>query len=134
MFEKTLSAKLKRIFDLSKVSFDLPSESQEQECLFIEVVSSKGHVKDKKFVSKVTGKIRVFCNTDKLPYGYFSKRIDSAETDDTKDLFFYDIEENNGTFRNIAERTLSFVYLFEAEYNPNLGLITELNNEITVGT
>jgi hypothetical protein len=130
MFEKSLSDRLKRIFDLKKATFDLPSESQEQECLFIEVVSSKNQVTDAKFKAKVTGKIRVFCNTDKLPYGYFSKKIAEADPEDTKDLFFYDIEENNGTFLNIAERTMSFIYLFDGQYNPDIGDINQLISEI----
>ncbi len=130
MFEKSLTEKLKKIFDLDKATFDLPSESQEQEIIFIEVVSSKNNVSDAKFKAKVTGKIRVFCNTEKLPYGYFSKKIAEADPADTKDLFFYDIEENNGTFRNIAERTMSFIYLFDVQYNPAIGEINELISDI----
>lgn len=133
MFEKQLSDKLKRIFDLKKVSYASPSESQEQECLFVAIQNSKNQVKDGKFCGKVTGKITVFCNSEKLPYGYFSKHIVEAKPEDTKDLFFYEIEENNGTIGNISERTMSFIYLFEMQYNPNIGEITSLETIATVG-
>lgn len=126
MFEASLSEKLKRIFDLKKATFNLPSESQEQETLFIEVSSAKNKIKDGRATAVVRGKIRVFCNQDKVPYGYFSKKIDSAAKVDIQDLFFYDIEENAGTFLNISERSMSFVYLFETQYDPALGEINEL--------
>ncbi len=134
MFEKDLLDKFKRIFDLDKLTYDNPSESKEQECAFINVASSVNSVKDGKFVGKVTGKLTVFANSDKLPYGYFTKHIAEAEVEDTKNLFFYQFEENLPTINNIAERTLSFIYLFDYQYNPNVGEITSIETEITVGT
>ena len=130
VFEKRLADTLKRIFDLDKVNFNHISETQEQECIFIEIESSKNQIKDAKVTAKVTGKIKVYGNIDKLPYGYFSKRIVEAKPADTKNLFFYNIEENAGTFVNICERSMSFIYLFEDQYNPNLGEITDLISDI----
>lgn len=126
MFEKSLADKLKRIFDLDKVTFDLPSESQEQECIFIDVKTSAGRVKDGFFTAKVTGGVRIYANSEKMPYGYLTKRIVEAKPEDTKDLFFYDFEENAGQFRNISERSMSFIYLFDSQYNPNVGEIEGL--------
>lgn len=123
MFEKSLADKLKRIFDLKKVTFDLPGDAQEQECIFIEVKTSASRVKDKKSTANVTGAVRIFCNSEKMPYGYVTKRIVEAKPEDTKDLFFYDFEENAGQFRNISERSMSFIYLFESQYNPDVGEI-----------
>lgn len=133
MFERSLADKFKKIFDLSKVTYDLPGDSQEQEVIFVEVVTSKNSMKDGRFIAKVTGKIRVFCNIEKLPYGYFTKKILEANKADTKDLFFYEIEENNGTFRNIAERTMSFIYLFDSQYNPDIGLIENFSSDVAFG-
>ncbi len=123
MFEAALSERLKRIFDLKKVTFDLPSDSREQECIFIEVESAKARLKDARQIARVSGKIRVFCNSDKLPYGYFSKKIHRAAAADTRDLFFFDFEENAGTIGNICERSMSFIYLFESQHDPNTGSI-----------
>jgi hypothetical protein len=131
MFEKSLKEKFQRIFDLKKATFNLPGESQEQECLFIEIENSRNTIKDGKEIARVTGKIRVFGNQEKIPFGYFSKKIQSAAPADTKDLFFFDFEENAGTFLNIAERSLSFVYFFNSQYDPALGTITSIDIEVT---
>jgi hypothetical protein len=132
MFEKDLAAKFQRVFDMKKVTYDAVSDSHEQECLFINVISCKSQVKDKKFCGKVTGKINIFGNADKLPYGYMSKRVQKCDPLDVKDLFFYDFEENVNTMENIVERTASFIYLFEMQYDPNLGEINELINDFTM--
>ncbi len=126
MFESALSDKLMKIFDMKKVSFNLPSDMQEQETIFIEVDSSKNGIKDRLQVAKVTGKIRVFANQDKLPYGYFSKKIKEASNEDTKDMFFYNFEENAGTIQNITERNLGFIYFYTGQYDPSIGSITSL--------
>ena len=127
MFETTLKEQLQRIFDLDKATFDAPSESQEQECLFIEISKSRNTIKDGLQVARVTGKIRVFGNSEKLPYGYFSKCIQEADAADTLPFFFFEFEENAGSYRNIAERSVSFVYFFNSQYNPRLGTITSIN-------
>lgn len=132
MFEKDLSDKLKRIFDVSKVSYDHTSASQEQECLFINIQTAKNNIKDGRFVGKVQGKLNMFASLVKLPYGYFSKCINATNREDLKDLFFFDFEENAGTIENITERTLSFIYLFDMQYNPNFGEITSLVDTITM--
>lgn len=130
MFEATLSAQLKKIFDFDKVTFDMPGESQEQEGVFIQVESSQTRVKDGRQTARVNGKIHVFAPSNKLPYGYFSKCIDAASAADKQGLFFYAFEENKGTYRNICERSLSFVYLFDSQFDPALGSITSVQFEI----
>lgn len=131
MFEKELGDKFKRIFQMKKYLYDVPSDSQEQECLFINVISSKNQVKDGRVTGKVTGKILVFCNPEKLPYGYFTKCVVEADIADTKDLFFYEFEDNAGMASGISERSMSFIYLFDQQYNPNIGELTSLTNEIS---
>lgn len=124
-----LQTKLKAIFDFDKVTFDNPSDSQEQEAVFVQIADARVKLKDGRQIARVTGMIRVFANSSKLPYGYFSKCLAEAEPEDTKDLFFHNFEENKGTFQNIAERSLEFVYFFDGQYDPNVGSITSINLE-----
>jgi hypothetical protein len=131
MFEKSLQEKFKSIFDLKKITYALPSESQEQECLFIQVDRSRNTIKDGKQIALVEGKLRVFGNSEKIPFGYFSKCIQRSSPDLTKDLFFFDFEENAGTYQNIVERSLSFIYFFNSQYDPALGTITSIDIEVT---
>lgn len=131
MYKKALQAKLKRIFDVDKVSFDMPSESQEQDCIFIEIDESDDVIKDGSQTSKVTGKIKMFGELERMPFGYFAKKIREANPDDTKSLFFFK-EINLGTFANIAERTVNFIFLFDSQYDPDLGTITSIT--LSVGS
>jgi len=131
MFKASLAGKLKRIFQMNKVTYDLPSESQEQEAIFVEIDECKTKITDAREIAKVTGKIKIFANSDKLPYGFLTKRIAEAHASDVKDLMFYSFEENHGTFGNIAERSMQFVYLFDSQYNPELGTMTELTLSTT---
>jgi hypothetical protein len=130
VFEKTLKDKLKRIFDMEKVTLDEPGDSQEQDCLFVEVLSSKNSVRDGKFIAKVSGTITVNANSDRLPFGYFSKKIAEANQDDVGPFFFYDIETSAGRFGNIDQRKMSFVFLFDAQYDPNVGTLNEVQFEV----
>lgn len=127
MFEKKLTQQLTNIFGFDKVTFDRPGESQEQEAVFIEVETANCKIKDGKQIAKVTGKLHVFASLDKLPYGYFTKRIAEAKADDVKGLFFFNFEENRGTYRNITERSMSFLYLFDSQYDPAIGIINQVN-------
>jgi hypothetical protein len=130
VFETSLKQKLKRIFDFDKVTFDRPGESQEQEGVFVEVENARCKLVDAKQIARVTGKLHVFASLEKLPFGYFSKKISEAAAADVKDLFFFDFEENRGTFRNITERSLGFVFLYSSQYDPNVGELTSINFSI----
>lgn len=127
MFKRSLQEKLSRIFDLDKVTFDIPGESQEQEGVFVAVQSAKTRLKDGVETAEVRGTLHVFGVSEKLPYGYFSKCLQEADQADTKDLFFHGFEEHKGTYRNIVERSLDFVYLYSGQYDPALGTITEID-------
>jgi hypothetical protein len=131
VFESTLSAQLKRIFDFPKVSYSAPGESLEQECLFIEVESSKNNIKDGEQYARVTGRVTVYSTSDKLPFGYFAKAIKTADADDTRGLFFFDFEENTRIFQNVVQRGFRFVYFFHSQYDPDTGSITSITlNEV----
>ncbi len=127
MFESTLEEKLKRIFDVKKVTFAEPGESAEQECIFIGVEHSTNAIKDKRAKAKVTGTISMFGNADKLPFGFFSKRIAQADASDTVDLFFHDFESNTRRYQNLVQRACSFVYFFDSQYDPDTGTITSID-------
>ncbi len=127
MFETSLKDKLKRIFDLDKVTYDRPGESQEQEGIFIAVEQARCKVIDARQLARVQGKLHIFASLDKLPFGYLTKKISKADPVDVKSLFFFDFEENRGTFRNITERSLAFVFLYDSQYDPNVGELTSIN-------
>ncbi len=130
MFEATLASKLKKIFEYGVVKFDQPGESKEQDRIFCEIDKAHTHFKDGIVYSKVEGKISVFAQNDKLPFGYFSKCIEN-HPDDTKDLFFYDFEDNTRLYENIVQRTLSFVYFFNGQHDPALGTLTSVSIEVS---
>jgi hypothetical protein len=126
MFEKSLQSSLKKIFDLDKVTYDSPSESLEQECIFIQVESSRNSIVDGRQIAKVTGKIKVYAQSEKLPYGYFSKKINGADPQLTYGFYFYDFEENKLGTNNLCERSISFVYFFDSQFDPDVGTLNEL--------
>lgn len=129
--ESLLKSRLKSIFDFDKVTFDKPSESQEQEAVFVDVVKCESRIIDKREIHDVTAKVHAFANSEKLPLGYFSKCISNADPALKKEFFFYDFEESKGTYRNIVERSLSFRFLFDGQYDPNLGTLDELTLSYT---
>jgi hypothetical protein len=129
--ESSLTEKLKRIFKLDKVSFDLPGESQEQEGIFIAVERDHAKVVDKREIHRVQGKLSIFASSNKLPFGYLAKAIAAARAEDVRPLFFFNFEENKGTIGKICERSLEFIFLFDSQYDPNLGTITSVNLSMT---
>lgn len=126
MFERILSDRLEKIFGLKKITFDRPGESQEQEAAFVEISNVRARISDGRQKAQVHGRMRVFAQLEKLPFGYLSKRIADADADDKADFFFGN-EENHGTFRNIAERSMEFVFLFDSQYDPAIGTLTSIN-------
>ena len=126
MFETKLSAKFKTIFGVEKVTYNQPSESQEQRCLFIEIEDAKNSFKAGRMLSMIRGKAVLFAQNDQLPFGFFSKAIEQHPKE-TKDLFFYDMEENTRTYQNLVQRSFSFVYFFDGQYDPDVGTIDNVN-------
>jgi hypothetical protein len=126
MFESSLAAQLKRIFDYTKVTFAAPGESQEQDTLFIEIENCISRAKDGVFTARVTGNCTVFAHYERIPFGYFHKKIALADTDDTKDLFFFNVDENTKTFQSLVQRSFSFVFLFSGQYDPDNGSLTSI--------
>lgn len=133
MFRKTLEEKLKKIFGFEKVTFDAPSDAFEQDTLFIEIQQPRTRTTQAKVYARVTGQLVVFSQDNKMPFGFFNKRIEKAPNALTKDFFFYDIDVNvensPARFQNIYERRVSFIFFFTAQYDPNLGELTTLETE-----
>lgn len=126
MFRKSLKEKLERIFGLPKVTFDAPGETKEQEGVFIQIDDAVSRVKKGRAIVKAQGVIAIFANAEKLPFGFFNKRLENADASDTADLFFYDIDTNIKYYQNLVERQCKFVYFFNQEYDPEAGEITSL--------
>ena len=126
MFEKKLADDLQAIFNVKKIVYDSPGEAAEQDCLFIEVENSWITVKDKRAMAKVSGSAIMFGQNDKLKFGFFSKAIAQAPKEITKNLFFSDFEENTKRARNLVQRSFSFVYFFDSQYDPETGTITNV--------
>lgn len=129
MFRASLEAAFLKIFAVKKVTFDQPSDMKEQECIFIEIENSRNVFKDGRSLSMVTGSAFMFGNEDKLPFGFFSKAIAQADSNDTGPFFFSDIESNAKFYRNLVQRGFSFVYFFDSQYDPRIGTITSVNIE-----
>lgn len=125
--QKNLTDSLKEIFQVEKCTFDLPSESQEQEALFIRVTSSRATIKDTRQIYRIEGQGLLFVNQDKMPLGYLSKAIAKADRSLTDPFFFFEMEENVGTYLNIAQRSFSFIYLIDSQYDPDQGKINEID-------
>jgi hypothetical protein len=126
VFEKTLTAKLKNIFNVKKVTFDHPGESREQECIFINVENARVTIKDGREICRVNGTLVFYANNEKLPYAFFFKKIRDAALSDVKDLHFSP-EQNTGLYENIVERSMDFVYFYDSQYDPDLGILNEVN-------
>lgn len=133
MFEDKLAETFQKIFGVKKVTFDAPSFGsaadavKEQETLFIEIEMAPIKILDKQQVAKVTGNGMMIGKSDKIPFGFFSKAIAAAPSALTKDLFFFEFEDNKARHRDIVQRGFSFVYFFRSQYDPDAGNITSID-------
>lgn len=130
-----MAEKLSRIFGMRKTTFDAPSVNSttgsfEQDTLFIEVSECNSRVTAGMQYAKVLGSLVVFSQFDKMPFGFFNKKIEQADIDDKKEFFFFDIDLNPASsparFQNIAERRVRFVYLYAGQYDPEHGSLTSV--------
>lgn len=127
MFEKDLANRFKSIFEIKKVSFNQPApDALEQECLFIDVQTARARVSGGESWARVEGFARVWVNAEKMPFGFFTKKIRMASADLTQDLFFYNFENQTKVYQNIVERRFDFVYFWKGEYDPDQGELTSI--------
>lgn len=127
MIEKLLQDKLSRVFSMNRVTYDSPGESFEQGTLFIEVESIINSFKDGRHLGRVIGRLFLYAQAEKVPFGSLAKKIAEADAADTVDFFFHDFEENVRRPHNIVGRSLSFVFFFNVQYNPEVGTMTSIN-------
>lgn len=127
MFEKELATAFNNIFKVKKVSYSQPSESAEQQVLFVEIERARSSIRQKEQRSMVTGNAYMYGTNESLPFGFFDKALMQAGLDLTKDFFFHDKEVNTRRYGNIVQRGFSFVYFFSGQYDPKVGTITEVD-------
>ena len=124
--QDAMSSELKTIFKLKKTSYAEPGPVGEQECLFINVEKSTNSVRDREIIYRIQGSCVVYSTNEKLPLGYFSKCIQEAKTELTKNFHFYELEKNTRQFADKVQRDFSFVYFFKEQYDPEKGSIEEI--------
>ena len=126
MIEESITESFKKIFDLKKVTFNAPSSSDEQDVLFVNVNETEMSVKDNMLFCKATGVASIYARSDKLPLGYFEKKIQEAPFALTKDFFFYHMDVNEPIMINISKVSFSFVHFFSGQYNPHSDNISSI--------
>lgn len=126
MFEQDLQEKLTRIFRLNKVTLDQESDTHEQNTGFVAVSLARGSIRDRKYLARVEGTLTVYGNTERLKYGFFSKGISQAAKADLNSFYFFDVEENTRMMRNIVQRSISFVFFFSGQYDPDVGTLNSV--------
>lgn len=127
MFEKELAERLRLLFKMKKVTFDQPGESNEQDCIFVSVENPRIRFKDGRATARVSGKITIQGNSERIPFGFLSKAYQEADSALKKDIVFLNMEQNEKYYRNLVQRTCDFVYFFSTQYDPNMGTIDSVD-------
>ncbi len=129
MFKKDLQDKLSKIFGMP-VSYNAPSESYEQDTMFVEIQEAFCRTTQGKQIAKVMGNLAIYSQNDKFPFGFINKRVQQADFQLTKNLFLFDVDtvalNSPAQLVNVAERRARFVYLYSAQYDPNQGTLTNV--------
>lgn len=131
MFRAELKERLSAIFQVPKVTFEAPSESFEQDTLFVDILSAPARFSSGTYAfAKVSGTLTIYSQENKLPFGFFGRKIEQAAKEQTNPLFFFDVDIDVPTsparMINLHERRCSFIFLYKAQYDPNQGELTEL--------
>lgn len=129
MFEKDLTDKLKRIFKLEKITLNAISDSNEQLYGFVSISLARGSIRERKYLARVAGTLTVYGNTERLKYGFFSRAMDQASKEDMSSFYFYDVEENANVSLTVAARSISFVFFFNGQYDPDVGTLESVTIE-----
>lgn len=132
MVRDDIEKKLKEIFLLDKVTFSEPG-SFEQDTLFIEVETCRERPSKGYTAGKITGNLVLFSQSDKVPLGFFAKRINKAKAETKAGFFFFEVDTeilgSQSRFQNISERRCRFQYLYQDQYDPRETLIAGLDVE-----
>ena len=128
--EKILTSKLVKIFGIRKVTLSAPGDDKEQDVLFVSLERNKSNISKGRISFRMEGVLSVFSQNEKLPMGFFHKKIDQARASDKKEFFFHSFDENNQYgIQNLCERKVSFTFVSSAQYDPDKGQITQLEVE-----
>lgn len=130
MFESKLKDDLKKIFDLKEVTFDAPGDSKEQDKLFVEIETSPSNFNDGKIHFRVTGTAKMYAQADKVGFGFFARAVAKAPAQITRNFFFSDMDGNTPLYRNIVQRSFSFIYFFSGQHDPDIGSIESIKTEV----
>ncbi len=137
MFRADLQARFERIFGIAKTTYDAPdADTLEQDCLFIEILDCRSRMSGAqggRQTAKVNGAVIVFSQADRLPFGFFAKRIEQAALDDTRNLIFdreTDVANSPARILNLHERRLGFTFLYDSQYDPSRGSLTSMTVSI----
>ena len=133
MFKADLKARMQRIFQLGKTTYNAPSmEAPEQDTLFIDITEVRPRMANAgggRQTAKVVGAVVVFSQAERTPFGFFSKRVEQADAADTANLFFQsevDIPNSPARIVNLHERRVPFVFLYVSQYDPSRGELTSI--------
>jgi hypothetical protein len=124
--EVEILEKLKAIFKVKDASYSEPSSAKEQDTLFIKIDESRHQILDTREVARVSGSCLIFSDSDKLSLGFYSKAIFQASRELKDKFFFHEFESSENIYGNIAQRSFSFVYFYEKQYDPDKGSITSV--------
>lgn len=133
MFEKDLKARLERIFGIRKTTYDAPDyDAPEQDALFVEIATARSRMSNKaggRQTAVVDGALIVFSQAERMPYGFFAKRVEQAAPADTRPLIFereVDLPDSPARKMNLHERRVGFRFLYDSQYDPSRGDLTTL--------
>jgi hypothetical protein len=127
VFKKDLAERLHRIFGIPKVTFE-NSDDKEQNLMFVDVTKTSHHVAKKTEIGCIVdGLITVFAPNDKLTFGFFQKRLHTCDPEDGRLFFFYNLDQSNEYFGNLIAIKCNFSFFFKAPYDPEAGVIDEVN-------
>jgi hypothetical protein len=129
MFKRELKDKLIKIFGIPKTTYDDPSDSYEQDTLFVSVSDANPRISSDTVSFEVKGTLTIYCQREKLQYGFFSRAIERASLF-TGRFFFSnidtDIENSGARMNNIHELRCNFIYLYSGKFDPARGEITSV--------
>lgn len=133
MFEKDLERRLRSIFGVSKTTYNAPNyDALEQDCLFVQIAEVKSRMSNNdggRQIYHAVGFLTIFSQNQRIPFGFFMKKLEQGDPDDVKPLIFekeMDIVDSSARMQNLQERRISFTFLYDSQYDPDRGSLTVL--------
>lgn len=130
MLENKLKSDLEKIFGVDATYDAASPETREQDKLFIELETPFSNFIDGKVNMRVSGTVKIFAQNTKIPINFFASAVAKADHSLTKNFFFSEMDENTPLFRNLVQRSFSFVYFFSGQHDPDIGTIESIKTEV----